>query len=139
MLDRAKTSPPESLIQTHERLRLLHAAFLQFDAPVTFERCRISALTWQSCHFRAAASFIECTFTGPVIFDCCDFEAALLLHGNQFNGFVNVYDGQFRAAVRISKNDFQAGSSLLGNQGQPFRNTFATPPILTDNLGNLAL
>ena len=92
-----------------------------------------------------------CWFEGGLIFEQCvvtDFtehemgghnEEEIHIRYNVFCCFFDSFDCQFHAKVFVHNNIFIKGTSLKGNAGQPFENSFDNGLEEYDNIGKLDL
>jgi len=92
-----------------------------------------------------------CWFEGGLIFEQCvvtDFtehemgghnEEEIHIRYNVFCCFFDCFDCQFHAKVFVHNNIFIKGTSLKGNAGKPFENSFDNGLEEYDNIGKLDL
>ena len=90
-------------------------------------------------------------FEGGLVFEQCvvtDFtehemgghnEEEIHIRYNVFCCFFDSFDCQFHAKVFVHNNIFVKGTSLKGNAGKPFENSFDNGLVEYDNIGKLDL
>jgi hypothetical protein len=121
-------------------LTCVDISFLHFEAPIRFEACRIASLMATASFFLAGLVIERCVIATRADLSCGGHNRAghsIVLSETTFTEFVDFSDCWFKGPLQVQRCIFGAGTNLLGNQAQPYRVTFASPPVLDANHGAL--
>ena len=111
-----------------------------FSEKVVIRNCLIRNLHITGCWFEGGLIFEQCVVTDFTEHEMGGHnEEEIHIRYNVFCCFFDCFDCQFHAKVFVHNNIFIKGTSLKGNAGKPFENSFDNGLEEYDNIGKLDL
>ena len=111
---------------------------LETHSSVTINKCIINTLYLNFCWFRQGLDFSGNMITNDAVYEAgVHNQMPFIMKDNVFQGFMDFFDCQFVAEVHVTGNIFLQGTTLLGNEGRGWENTFNSHTIIENNYGIL--